>query len=95
MTFVPILLLILTLMVEYKLRDHIKNNYPEEWAKANESKMGVKASQSRPIFLSDSMRTGYLSKQNDSTLNRLSRFQKYITVLFAVCIIANLVIAGV
>lgn len=90
MLYILFIFFALSVVVERKIRNHIKNNYPKEWSKANQGKMGVKSSQTRPIILIDSLRHGYLSQQNDITMKRLVRIQKYVMVIFVIMIIIKL-----
>jgi len=58
-------------MNEKLLFSHIKKLYPDEWEKFNITKMGVKPYEVLPELLENSIKQGFLSKQNDSLLAKL------------------------
>jgi hypothetical protein len=78
-------------MNEKLLFSHVKNIYPDEWEKFNITKMGVKPYQVLPELLENSIKQGFLSKQNDSLLIKLHMkfklFRFLLLVLFLISII--------
>ncbi|KMT64988.1 hypothetical protein [Catenovulum maritimum] len=79
-TFIIIVSLLVLLIVNKELNDHIKANYPEEWEKSIESKMGVNSAATSSVYLNDSMKTGFISEQNDKTVIKLRLVRKWLMI---------------
>ena len=68
-----IILFVMAIRAKNKLLNHVKNTYPSEWEKMNITKMGVKAQTMLPIFIGNSLKDGFLSKQGDDVLVKLHK----------------------
>jgi len=76
-----------------KLQIHIKYAYPNEWDKLSLNKMGMKESNAKSANMEESIKSGFLSKQQDPLIVNFHRKDKFLITVMAMFVFLQLVIA--
>jgi len=71
-----------------RLQTHIKETYPNEWDKLCANKMGMNESTAKEANIEESIKSGFLSQQQDSLIVNFQRKDKnFITAMAIFCIL--------
>ncbi|KMT63730.1 hypothetical protein [Catenovulum maritimum] len=86
-----LVLFVISVRIEKKLLNHVKNTYPSEWETMNVTKMGVKAYSILPSLIGNSLKTGFLSQQDDDVLVKLHKLNNFSWLISFIFLLVTIV----